>query len=92
VIEGNGIIIRHNVAPCARYSLSLVVAASTLIQQAPPARRIAVSRRETTIAQIHDAMKAGRLTCRALVDAYLRRIHAYDQERTGAQCDRRDQS
>ena len=34
---------------------------------------------ESTIAQIHDAMKAGRLTCRALVDAYLRRIEAYDK-------------
>ena len=34
---------------------------------------------ETTIAQIHAAMKAGRLTCRALVDTYLRRIHAYDK-------------
>jgi Asp-tRNA(Asn)/Glu-tRNA(Gln) amidotransferase A subunit family amidase len=34
---------------------------------------------EATIAQVHDAMKAGRLTCRALVDAYLRRIAAYDK-------------
>src|SRR5215471_8445459 len=34
---------------------------------------------ETTIAQIHDAMKAGRLTCRALVDGYLKRIDAYDK-------------
>src|SRR5262245_25310382 len=34
---------------------------------------------ETTIAQVHEAMKAGRLTCRALVDAYLRRIDAYDK-------------
>ena len=34
---------------------------------------------ETTIAQIHDAIKAGRLTCRALVDAYLKRIDAYDK-------------
>ena len=34
---------------------------------------------EATIAQVHDAMKAGRVTCRALVDAYLRRIDAYDK-------------
>ncbi len=34
---------------------------------------------EATIAQIHDAMKSGRLTCRALVEAYLRRIEAYDK-------------
>jgi Asp-tRNA(Asn)/Glu-tRNA(Gln) amidotransferase A subunit family amidase len=34
---------------------------------------------ETTIAQIHDAMKAKRLTCHALVAAYLKRIEAYDK-------------
>ena len=34
---------------------------------------------EATIAQVHDAMKAGRLTCRALVERYLKRIEAYDK-------------
>lgn len=34
---------------------------------------------ETTIAQIHAAMKAGTLTCAALVDRYLARIDAYDK-------------
>ena len=34
---------------------------------------------EATIAQVHDAMKAGRLTCRALVDQYLQRIETYDK-------------
>jgi amidase len=34
---------------------------------------------EATISQVHDAMKAGRLTCRALVDQYLKRIDAYDK-------------
>jgi amidase len=34
---------------------------------------------EATIGQVHAAMKAGRLTCRALVDAYFRRIDAYDK-------------
>src|SRR5688572_27049733 len=34
---------------------------------------------ETTIAAIHDAMKGGRLTCRALVEQYIRRIEAYDR-------------
>ncbi|HEY1495836.1 MAG TPA: amidase family protein [Candidatus Solibacter sp.] len=34
---------------------------------------------EATIAQVHDAMKAGRLTCRALVGLYLKRIEAYDK-------------
>jgi Asp-tRNA(Asn)/Glu-tRNA(Gln) amidotransferase A subunit family amidase len=34
---------------------------------------------EATIAQIHAAMKAGQLSCRSLVDQYLRRIEAYDK-------------
>jgi Asp-tRNA(Asn)/Glu-tRNA(Gln) amidotransferase A subunit family amidase len=34
---------------------------------------------EATIAQVQDAMKAGALTCRALVDLYLKRIDAYDK-------------
>src|SRR5262245_48998818 len=34
---------------------------------------------ETTIAQIHAAMKAGTLTCHALVEQYLRRIETYDK-------------
>ena len=34
---------------------------------------------EATIAQIHAAMKAGRITCAGLVGEYLRRIYAYDK-------------
>jgi Asp-tRNA(Asn)/Glu-tRNA(Gln) amidotransferase A subunit family amidase len=34
---------------------------------------------EATIREVHDAMKAGRLTCRALVRKYLDRIAAYDK-------------
>jgi amidase len=34
---------------------------------------------EATISQVQDAMKAGRLTCRALVAQYLKRIDAYDK-------------
>jgi Asp-tRNA(Asn)/Glu-tRNA(Gln) amidotransferase A subunit family amidase len=34
---------------------------------------------EATVAQVHEAMRAGRLTCRQLVDSYLRRIDAYDK-------------
>jgi Asp-tRNA(Asn)/Glu-tRNA(Gln) amidotransferase A subunit family amidase len=34
---------------------------------------------EATISQVHDAMRAGKLTCRALVDLYLKRIEAYDK-------------
>jgi len=35
---------------------------------------------ETTIAEIHAAMRAGRLTSRMLVETYLKRIEAYDQK------------
>ncbi|MGB8951154.1 MAG: amidase family protein [Candidatus Aminicenantales bacterium] len=34
---------------------------------------------ETTIAEIHQAFRSGKLTCRRLVEIYLRRIEAYDQ-------------
>jgi Asp-tRNA(Asn)/Glu-tRNA(Gln) amidotransferase A subunit family amidase len=34
---------------------------------------------EATISGIHAAMRSGQLTCRALVDGYLRRIEAYDK-------------
>src|SRR5262245_66472891 len=36
--------------------------------------------REATISDIHGAMRAKRLTCRALVQAYLKRIEAYDKQ------------
>src|SRR3954467_4606926 len=55
----------------------LLVASPLLAQQQAPAPPVRVE--EITIAQIHDAMKAGRLTCHALVDAYLRRIDAFDK-------------
>jgi Asp-tRNA(Asn)/Glu-tRNA(Gln) amidotransferase A subunit family amidase len=42
-----------------------------------PPRRVAVV--ELTIAQIHKAMRARKLTSRQLVQAYLNRISAYDQ-------------
>ncbi|MEO6237993.1 MAG: amidase family protein [Vicinamibacterales bacterium] len=66
----------------APIAVALLLTAPLLAQQPavpapPPAFRV----EETTIVQIHEAMKAGRLTCAALVDAYLRRIDAYD--RTG---------
>jgi Asp-tRNA(Asn)/Glu-tRNA(Gln) amidotransferase A subunit family amidase len=35
---------------------------------------------ETSIASIHQAMQAGTLTCRSLVQQYLNRIQAYDQQ------------
>src|SRR5688500_18503625 len=35
---------------------------------------------ETTITDIHGAMRAGQLTCRQLVQMYMDRIEAYDQQ------------
>src|SRR5258705_8101867 len=56
--------------------LCIVVAETTVVAQRAP-RSFSVE--ETTIAQIHAAMRERRLTCRALVDAYLKRIDAYDK-------------
>jgi amidase len=58
-------------------SVAIITISGSLIQQAPSTPPFRVE--ETTIRQIQDAFKNGRLTCRALVDAYLRRIDAYDK-------------
>src|SRR6185369_16409263 len=59
-----------------------LVLAALFVTLAPPAlaqqRTFRVE--ETTIADVHAAMRAGRLTCRALVSAYLRRIDQYDKK------------
>src|SRR5271169_1835428 len=52
-----------------------LLAALSLVAQKPSPFEV----EETTIAQVHDAMKAGNLTCRALVGLYLKRINAYDK-------------
>jgi Asp-tRNA(Asn)/Glu-tRNA(Gln) amidotransferase A subunit family amidase len=54
---------------------AVVVAAGVAGAQQPP-----FTVEEATIAGIHAQMKAGHLTCRALVDHYLRRIEAYDKK------------
>lgn len=70
--------------------LALIVVVSALCAVAPmplaaqqkPAPPLAQSSfyvEEASISDIHAAMKAGRLTCRTLVQAYLRRIEAYDK-------------
>ena len=66
-----------------KFLLPLLLAAPLFVQQPPaPGERQQVERfraEEATIAQIHEAMRARSVTCRALVDAYLRRIDAYDK-------------
>jgi amidase len=53
----------------------LLLAAAPLVAQRPAPFEV----EEATIAQVHAAMTAGRLTCRALVIQYLKRIEAYDK-------------
>ncbi|MDB4913343.1 MAG: Amidase [Gemmatimonadetes bacterium] len=61
-------------------SALLIVAASTAATGQAPARpRQPFDVTETTIAGVHAAMRAGTLTCRELVNAYLARIAAYDR-------------
>jgi Asp-tRNA(Asn)/Glu-tRNA(Gln) amidotransferase A subunit family amidase len=57
-----------------RSCFSLLLAFPLLAQNPAP-----FEAEEATIAQVHAAMKAGTLTCRALVAQYLRRIQAYDK-------------
>jgi amidase len=63
----------------ARFLLLALITAPVIAAQQPfiPAPPFRIE--ETTIEQIHDAMKSGRLTCHALVDAYLHRIDAFDK-------------
>lgn len=56
----------------------LVSGPAAAAAQAPTPRR-PFDPTETTIADVHAAMRAGTLTCRELVSAYLRRIEAYDK-------------
>ncbi len=49
--------------------------AQTPASPAPPPFQV----EEASIADIHAAFRAGRLTCRGLVEKYLRRIEAYDK-------------
>src|SRR5258708_1639963 len=58
-----------------RLAAAALLWASLLPAQTTPPFEVA----EATIAQVHDAMRAGRLTCRGLVDAYIRRIDTYDK-------------
>ena len=61
-----------------RFALATVLSfAAVQTPSSPPAAPFRVE--ETTIARIHAAMRDGHLTCRALVDDYLRRIEAYDK-------------
>jgi amidase len=62
-----------------RRILIQVIRSLTLLFLALPLTAQNFEVEEATISQVHDAMKAGRLTCRALVAQYLKRIEAYDK-------------
>ncbi len=58
--------------------------AGTLLLAAPAAAQTSGFQvAEAGIAQVHEAMRAGRLTCRTLVDAYLARVEAFDRRGPG---------
>jgi amidase len=63
---------RHALAALA---VVLMLPGAASRAQAPPPFQVA----EATIAGIRAAMTAGRVTCRGLVEQYLRRIEAYDK-------------
>jgi Asp-tRNA(Asn)/Glu-tRNA(Gln) amidotransferase A subunit family amidase len=70
--------LEHNDSAMQRFTLAIALSlAAAQAPSSPPAAPFRIE--ETSIAGIHDAMRAGRLTCRGLVDGYLGRIQAYDK-------------
>ena len=66
----------------ANVSITAAAAIAACLATAPTSRgqqSPAFVVEEATIATIHDAMRSGSLTCRGLVEHYLRRIEAYDK-------------
>jgi amidase len=70
--------VRTIAAPCLTVVLA-VLALTTLRAQAPPPFPV----EEASLADIHAAFRNGRVTCRGLVERYLRRIDAYDKNGPG---------
>ena len=68
-----------------RLALALLLCGSTALQAQAPVQpapaRFDVT--EASIAEIRAALDSGRLTCRSLVERYLRRIDAYDRNGPG---------
>lgn len=60
--------------PSTRLAFAALLVATPLLAQRAPFRV-----EEATIAEVHAALYGGRLSCRQLVSAYLRRIAAYDK-------------
>jgi Asp-tRNA(Asn)/Glu-tRNA(Gln) amidotransferase A subunit family amidase len=64
----------------SRAALLLLLCTASLPAQQRSRSQPAFDVTETSIATIHSAMRARRLTCRGLVQSYLRRIDAYDKK------------
>ena len=62
-----------------RHAPLLALAIALPVHAQLPTAAAAFRVEETTIADVHAAMRAGTLSCRALVEQYLRRIEAYDK-------------
>jgi Asp-tRNA(Asn)/Glu-tRNA(Gln) amidotransferase A subunit family amidase len=60
-------------------ALAFILASVALGAQSPAPARTGIDALELTIDGIHAAFRAGTVTCRQLVDAYLARIDAYDK-------------
>ena len=60
--------------------LALISTACTIALPARRGRGTTYRVDEITIPEIHGALTAGRLTCRALIDLYLQRVDAYDKQ------------
>lgn len=62
---------------CLTWAMTGPLTARNSVDQGTPPSAFRLE--ETTIREVHAAMRARTLTCRGLVDAYLARIAAYDQ-------------
>jgi amidase len=61
-------------------ALLLIAAGALMFSSMMPARsQTRFELIETTISEIHQALRSGKITCRQLTEAYLKRISAYDQ-------------
>ncbi|HEX3084243.1 MAG TPA: amidase family protein [Pyrinomonadaceae bacterium] len=60
--------------------LSVALAAASVYPQARKPAAASFRVEEATIAQIHVALRTGRVTCKGLVETYLARIDAYDKK------------
>jgi Asp-tRNA(Asn)/Glu-tRNA(Gln) amidotransferase A subunit family amidase len=70
-----GVLLASAASPSGRPSAQVPTAVGRTDAPAP----VRFDVHEATIAQIHDAMRGGHLTCRALVTQYLRRIETFDK-------------